>query len=64
MDDQTDLLALAAHGGAHLPSVEVDSYNVDIRDDENSLAIALPERPFVTLSMTCASCCASMVKIR
>jgi hypothetical protein len=34
MGDQTDLLALAANGGAHLPSVEVDSYNVDFRDDE------------------------------
>src|SRR2546421_12989830 len=35
MTDQTsELLALAAHGGAHLPSVEVDSYNVEIRDDE------------------------------
>ena len=34
MGDQTsDLPALAANGGAHLPSVEVDSYNVEIRED-------------------------------
>ena len=30
----TDRSALAVHGGTHLPSVEVDSYNVEIRDDE------------------------------
>ena len=30
----TDLSVLAVHGGTHLPSVEVDSYNVEIRDDE------------------------------
>jgi hypothetical protein len=35
MADQTaDLPALAVHGGTHLPSVEVDSYNLEIRDDE------------------------------
>src|SRR5438874_8254200 len=34
MGDQTsDLPALAANGGAHLPSLEVDRYNVEIRDD-------------------------------
>jgi hypothetical protein len=40
MADQTaDLPALAVHGGTHLPSVEVDSYNLEIRDDEDFLAI-------------------------
>jgi predicted NBD/HSP70 family sugar kinase len=35
MASQTaDASALAVHGAAHLPSVEVDSYNVEIRDDE------------------------------
>jgi hypothetical protein len=29
-----DVPALAAHGATRLPSVEVDSYNVEIRDDE------------------------------
>jgi hypothetical protein len=34
MGDQTsELLALAAHGSTHLPSVDVDSYNVEIRED-------------------------------
>jgi predicted NBD/HSP70 family sugar kinase len=38
MADQTaDLPALAVHGGTHLPSVEVDSYNLEIRDDEGFL---------------------------
>jgi predicted NBD/HSP70 family sugar kinase len=35
MTNQTaDLPALAVHGGTHLPSVEVDSYNLETRDDE------------------------------
>jgi predicted NBD/HSP70 family sugar kinase len=34
VDQTTDLPALAVHGGTHLPSLEVDSYNVEIRDDE------------------------------
>jgi predicted NBD/HSP70 family sugar kinase len=34
MADQTaDLPVLAVHGGRHLPSVEVDSYNLETRDD-------------------------------
>jgi predicted NBD/HSP70 family sugar kinase len=34
MADQTaDLPALAVHGGTHLPSVEVDSYNLETRDN-------------------------------
>jgi hypothetical protein len=39
MTDQTaDLPALAAHGGMYLPSVEVDSYNLETRDEEGFLA--------------------------
>ena len=38
MTDQTaDLSALAAHGGMYLPSVEVDSYNLETRDEEGFL---------------------------
>jgi hypothetical protein len=33
-DQRADLPAMAIHGSAHLPSVEVDSYNLEIRDDE------------------------------
>src|SRR4051794_22598844 len=29
--------ALAAHGSAHLPSVEVDSYNVELKDENGFL---------------------------
>src|SRR3954451_10219670 len=29
--------ALAAHGSAHLPSVDVDSYNVEIKDEDGFL---------------------------
>jgi predicted NBD/HSP70 family sugar kinase len=34
MPTQTTLPAIAAHGGTRLPSVEVDSYNVELKDDE------------------------------
>jgi hypothetical protein len=34
MANQPSDLALAVHGGKYLPSVEVDSYDIEIRDDE------------------------------
>ena len=34
MADTKALAAVAAHGAARLPSVEVDSYNLEIKDDE------------------------------
>jgi hypothetical protein len=38
MTGQTaDLPTLAAHGGMYLPSVEVDSYNLETRDEEGFL---------------------------
>ena len=33
----TSLPAVAAHGAVRLPSVEVDSYNVELKDDEGFL---------------------------
>ncbi len=37
MAEAKTLPAVAAHGGARLPSVEVDSYNVELKDDEGFL---------------------------
>lgn len=37
MPDQKTLAAVAAHGASRLPSVEVDSYNVELKDDEGFL---------------------------
>lgn len=37
MAEQKTLAAVAAHGAARLPSVEVDSYNVELKDDEGFL---------------------------
>jgi hypothetical protein len=34
MASQSSLLAVAAHGALRLPSVDVDSYNVELKDDE------------------------------
>ena len=37
MPEAKTLPAVAAHGAARLPSVEVDSYNVELKDDEGFL---------------------------
>lgn len=37
MSDTTTLPMITAHGSARLPAVEVDSYNVEIKDDEGFL---------------------------
>lgn len=37
MAEAKTLPAVAAHGGVRLPSVEVDSYNVELKDDEGFL---------------------------
>lgn len=37
MSETTTLPMIAAHGSARLPAVEVDSYNVEIKDDEGFL---------------------------
>ena len=37
MADQSTLPAVAAHGAMRLPAVQVDSYNVEIKDDEGFL---------------------------
>ena len=33
-DQKTATLGVATHGAARLPSVEVESYNVELKDDE------------------------------
>ncbi|MFZ0776095.1 MAG: ROK family protein, partial [Xanthobacteraceae bacterium] len=38
MSDQTSALpAIASHGSSHLPSVDLQSYNVELEDDEGFL---------------------------
>src|SRR5688572_32238407 len=34
MAETSTLTAIAAHGASTLPSVEVDSYNIELKDDE------------------------------
>jgi hypothetical protein len=47
MTDQiADLPALAAHGSKYLPSVEVDSYNLDTRDEEGFLGDRVTKAAF------------------
>ena len=45
-NQKADLPALAAHGGTHLPSVEVDSHNVEIRDDEGFVGDRITKTAF------------------
>src|SRR5258707_12474375 len=37
MSDKTMLPAVAAHGATRLPTVDLDAYNVEIKDDEGFL---------------------------
>jgi hypothetical protein len=46
MIDRTADAVLPVHGGNHLPSVEVDSYNVEIRDDEGFLGDRITKAAF------------------
>jgi predicted NBD/HSP70 family sugar kinase len=45
-DPTADLPALSAHGGTHLPSVEVDSYNLETQDDEGFLGDRITSAAF------------------
>jgi hypothetical protein len=36
MAEQSTLPAVAAHGSRRLPSVDVDSYNVELKDNKDS----------------------------
>jgi hypothetical protein len=40
---------LAAHGASRLPSVEVDSYNVELRDDEGYVGDRASKGAFVEI---------------
>jgi predicted NBD/HSP70 family sugar kinase len=46
MTDQTAASALPVHGGTRLPSVEVDSYNVETRDAEGFLGDRITKAAF------------------
>src|SRR5262249_17547881 len=46
MTDETAAPALPIHGGTRLPSVEVDSYNVEIRDEDGFLGDRITKSAF------------------
>jgi hypothetical protein len=46
MTDQAAAPALPIHGGTRLPSVEVDSYNVEIRDEDGFLGDRITKSAF------------------
>src|SRR5207253_7601554 len=45
-DQSTTLPSVATHGATRLPSVEVDSYNVELKDDEGFLGDRASKRAF------------------
>src|SRR5919108_2183571 len=45
-DQAADLPVLTIHGGRHLPSVEVDSYNLEIRDDNGFVGDRIKKAAF------------------
>ncbi len=49
MPDAKTLPAVAAHGAARLPSVEVDSYNLEIKDDEGFIGDRASKGAFTNL---------------
>jgi hypothetical protein len=55
MSDTTTLPVIAAHGSARLPAVEVDSYNVEIKDDEGFIGDRASKGAFRDLMATIRS---------
>jgi ROK family protein len=49
MTDQATLPALGQHGARRLPAVEVDSYSVDMKDDEGHVGDRASRRAFHTM---------------
>ncbi len=46
MNDQSTAPVIAAHGAAHLPSVVLDSYNVEIKDEDGFIGDRASNRAF------------------
>ena len=46
MPEQATLPAVAAHGASRLPAVEVDSYNVELKDDEGFIGDRASKKAF------------------
>jgi hypothetical protein len=46
MPEQTTLPAVAAHGSLRLPEVEIDSYNIEAKDDEGFIGDRASKRAF------------------
>ena len=44
MASQSALPVVAAHGALRLPSVDVDSYNIELKDDEEIYTLLIRER--------------------
>ena len=53
-EDTLTTTGIARHGATRLPSVDVDSFNIELKDDEGFLAIA-PARARSARSWNCAS---------
>jgi hypothetical protein len=63
-DDTSTLPMIAAHGADRLQAVQIDGYNVELKDDEGSSAIVPVRARSVTSSRIGARSSARTAKIR
>ena len=64
MGEQSTLPVVARHGAHRLPSVEVDSYNVELKDNEGFIGDRASRGAFRTLVDLTANQFAKVVRIR
>ena len=62
-DETITTTGIAAHGASRLPSVEVDSFNIELKDEEGFLETAPAKAPSGTFSTDGGSRCVSRAKI-
>ena len=58
MPEKATLPSVAEHGATRLPSVEVDSYNIELKDDEGFIGDRASKGAFRDIIETGASRCA------
>jgi len=62
-DGKTNTTGIAAHGASRLPSVDIDSFNIELKDDEGSWETAPARVRSGKLSRSGASRCANLMTI-
>src|SRR5215218_7720085 len=63
-DETITTTGIAAHGASRLPWVEIDSFNLELKDEEGFLGDRANKAAFWELSKSGVSRCASLAKTR